>query len=67
VRVWIDNQLILNQWDSLDSLSPAGTFSFSTREVPYGPETETRDLSSVLPFPTREASHSKPYTPNPKP
>lgn len=42
VRVWVDNQLILDQWDSLDSLHPVGTFSFPTREVLYDIEIDIK-------------------------
>ena len=46
VRVWIDNQLIIDQWDSREALSPAGTFSFPTREV----QPPTPDILSPAPF-----------------
>lgn len=33
VKLWVDNQLVINQWDSLVAVLPSGTFHFSTAEV----------------------------------
>eukprot|EP00960_Hanusia_phi_P062334 765116-Hanusia_phi.AAC.3 len=35
VRLWIDNSLVIDQWDSLSSTDPSGTYQFATANELY--------------------------------
>ena len=43
VKLWVDNSLIIDQWQRLDSLSPVGTFHFTRPDTFFDIKVEYKD------------------------
>ena len=47
IKLWIDNQLVIEQWSSLASQTPSGTFDFKNAEFLYDITAEYKHFSST--------------------
>jgi len=47
IRVWIDNTIVIEQWSSLSSLAPSGTFNFLVPEYLYDITVEYKNFNSL--------------------